>query len=117
MSRRSPSHRSRGSGRRSGQVQETGGKLGTFKKGELLPEIDYVAFQLPEKTISQVVVTDFGHHLLYVPEARNLQQSLCAELPEKQYDQYHTILYNQKRATQLTEFLSGLRERAEIVIN
>ena len=47
-----------------------GGELGTFERGQLLPELDKVVFSLEEGKISEPVQTSFGVHLLKVSRRR-----------------------------------------------
>lgn len=44
----------------------SGGELGTFGRGAMVPEFDSVAFTLPVGTVSDPVKTRFGYHLIYV---------------------------------------------------
>ncbi|HLC70196.1 MAG TPA: protein translocase subunit SecD [Patescibacteria group bacterium] len=41
------------------------GELGTFSKGQMVPEFEKVAFEMPNNSISEVVETQFGYHLIY----------------------------------------------------
>ena len=49
---------------------EKGGDIGTFKKGELLPEIDKEAFRLKAGQISNVIISSGGYHIIKVIEKR-----------------------------------------------
>ena len=45
----------------------SGGALGTFGRGEMVPEFDQVVFSdLPVGEVSEPVKTDFGYHLIQV---------------------------------------------------
>ena len=46
--------------------KSTGGDLGTFEKGRMVPEFEKVAFSQKVGSISQPVKTQFGYHLIYV---------------------------------------------------
>lgn len=46
---------------------KSGGDLGTFGQGDMVPEFDKVVFSdLPLNTVSEPVKTQFGYHLLEV---------------------------------------------------
>ncbi|MCK4378760.1 MAG: peptidylprolyl isomerase, partial [Deltaproteobacteria bacterium] len=50
-----------------GPAANSGGKLGNFKKGQLLPDIEAVAFgKLPVNQMSKIIHTRFGNHLIMV---------------------------------------------------
>ena len=49
-----------------------GGDLGTFRKGQMVPEFDKVVFgDLPVGKVSEPVKTQFGYHILEVQSRAN----------------------------------------------
>lgn len=49
-----------------GPSGENGGSLGTFGKGQMVPEFENAAFTLPVESVSEPILTQFGYHLIYV---------------------------------------------------
>lgn len=45
-----------------------GGDLGTFRKGQMVPEFDQAAFSVPVGQVSEPVKTQFGYHLIKITE-------------------------------------------------
>ncbi len=48
-----------------GAAKTTGGDLGTFGKGAMVPEFEKAVFDAPIGSISEPVETQFGYHLIY----------------------------------------------------
>ncbi|MEP6781306.1 MAG: peptidylprolyl isomerase [Gemmatimonadaceae bacterium] len=62
---------------------ERGGSLGVFSKGEMVPAFEAALLQLKPGTVSQVVQTSFGFHIIYRPtfdEVRDESSSQLAQL-------------------------------------
>ncbi len=49
---------------------ESGGDLGWFGKGAMVEKFETVAFAMPKNTISEVVETEFGYHLIWKQDER-----------------------------------------------
>ena len=47
---------------------KTGGELGTFGRGQMVPEFDQVVFSAPVNEVQGPVKTQFGYHLLEVTQ-------------------------------------------------
>jgi peptidyl-prolyl cis-trans isomerase D len=63
--------------------KEKGGDLGFFKKGDMVPEFEKVAFRLKEGEISRPVRSRFGYHLIKLEEREESYIPPLDEVKEK----------------------------------
>jgi peptidyl-prolyl cis-trans isomerase C len=92
---------------------KNGGDLGLIGKGSGFPEVFDVCFTLPLNAISEVTPSPYGFHLFKVTERRPAQrrplEKAAAEIRDK--------LLRDKRGRAQTEYVAGLRQRAQISID
>jgi foldase protein PrsA len=93
--------------------KDKGGDLGTFKRGQMVPSFDAVAFTEPVNSISAPVKSPFGYHIIQV-EARipGTKATLASATP-----QITDTLRQQQEAPLIQPFLQGLQQKADIKIN
>lgn len=90
----------------------SGGDLGFFGRGAMVPAFDEAVFKLNSGEISGVVETNFGYHIIKVEEVREPSTRTFAEVKEEIADnmrQQEVKGYTFKRASQAYEdiILSG----------
>ena len=95
-----------------GSTAKDGGALGTFKRGELAPQIEAVVFQMSKGQISDVIQTRTGFEFLLVED--HLQAGL-QPIDKVQSDIRHDI-HAQKTQPLLRDYLAELREQSNIVV-
>ena len=76
-----------------GPAAAKGGRLGTFKRGNLLSEIEEVAYKQPLGEASKVIKTSLGYHMIMVTnrtgekEERSLSPTAEEQVKEKLYEE------------------------------
>jgi peptidyl-prolyl cis-trans isomerase SurA len=95
-----------------GTTAKDGGGLGTFKKGELAPQLEAVVFQMNKGQISEVIQTRSGFEILKVED--HLQAGL--QPFEKVEADIRSIIYAQKMQPRMRDYLAELREQSYILI-
>lgn len=88
----------------------SGGDLGFFEKGRMVPAFADVAFALSPGDISPVVKTQFGYHVIKVEETR---EAGTVPLAESQ-DRIRQNLINQQTAETTAALIKTLAEKADI---
>ncbi len=95
-----------------GPSSETGGLLGTFRPGELLPGFEEAAAKLQPGEISDVVRTRVGFHIIRL-EAR---QAAGLRPFEEVQEEIKTEILRDKTERKYQEWLESLRQQAYIKI-
>jgi peptidyl-prolyl cis-trans isomerase SurA len=95
-----------------GSTAKDGGALGTFKRGELPPQIEAVVFQMSKYQISDVIQTRTGFEFLKVED--HLQAGL-QPLDKVETDIFNTV-HTQKVQPLLRDYLAELREQSNIIV-
>lgn len=73
-----------------------GGDLGTFGRGQMVPEFEEVVFTIPVGKLSSPVKTQFGYHLILVTERTEQKQS---EYEDAKKDVETSLIYKKQGET------------------
>jgi peptidyl-prolyl cis-trans isomerase SurA len=88
-----------------------GGELGTFGRGEMVPEFERAAFAAPVGRVVGPVRTQFGWHLILVDE--QVQEAGTGD-PEKALDKLRDELFQKELETQFKQYMEDLKREAFI---
>ena len=91
---------------------EEGGDLGWIIRGQLLPELDTAAFSLPVGTLSDVIQTRLGFHLIRVEERHSGEEISTLEANTATFHE----LYDNKFQEAMAKWLKELKQHAYIEI-
>ena len=95
-----------------GSTAKDGGGLGTFKKGELPPQIEAIVFQLSRGQISEVIQTRTGFEFFKVED----HQQAGLQPLEKVEPDIRNIIHAQKVQPLIRDYLAELREQSNIIV-
>jgi len=89
-----------------------GGELGTFKKGEMLPEIENTVAAMKPEDISDLVITPAGFHIIKL-EKRFTKNAKTFDEAKAEIEE---ILFRKKSEERYNQWLADLRQGAAIEI-
>ncbi|MBI5143667.1 MAG: peptidylprolyl isomerase [Candidatus Omnitrophica bacterium] len=87
-----------------------GGLMGYVKKGDLLPEIENVVFNLKEGELSGIIQTSLGYHIFKVEEKRERKTLSLSEVR----NDVEEAVFREKVKDRLKGWLEALRKNAYI---
>ena len=87
-----------------------GGDLGSFGRGQMVPEFEDAAFSQPVGSVGEVVETQFGFHVIKVTEHLEAKAVDFTEAKARISD----ILYSQKQQDAVKEYVESLRTQADV---
>jgi peptidyl-prolyl cis-trans isomerase C len=91
---------------------QNGGDLGFFQQGQMVGPFNDAAFTLTPGTVSDLVETEFGFHIIKVAE-KQTARTVPLEEVRPQLEQY---LQRQNREQQTDAFVNGLKAKGKIEI-
>ena len=87
-----------------------GGSLGWFGRGMMVPEFDKAAFGMKKGEVSDIVMTEFGYHIIYKADERGGGQQTIVDV----HDQIKDLLRHEARGKAMDAYVADLREKATI---
>jgi len=94
------------------QSAEKGGDLGFFAKERMVPEFSKAAFEAKPNTVTGVVQTQFGYHIIYVTDRK-----AAATIPyEKAKTDIKEFLTSDKIIKTLDDIVASAKKKSKIVI-
>jgi peptidyl-prolyl cis-trans isomerase C len=88
-----------------------GGDLGYLTKGNMIPELEAIVFDMKPGDVSGIVKTDFGYHLFKLEDVR--EASVAMGIDDVREQIMNTLMLD-KRKNAYREFLDALKATADI---
>jgi foldase protein PrsA len=92
--------------------KDKGGDLGSFRRGQMVPAFDKVAFSEPVGAISAPVKSPFGYHIIQVTARDPGQKATLASATDRITD----MLRQQQESPLIQPFLQNLQQKATIQV-
>lgn len=87
-----------------------GGEVGFFSKGKMMPEFEEAAFSMKVDTISDLVKTDYGYHIIHVTDKKEAKEATLKDSKEKIKD----ALFEEKLQTEYPAWLAEAKEEYKV---
>ncbi|MFO7838859.1 MAG: peptidylprolyl isomerase [Desulfosalsimonadaceae bacterium] len=95
------------------QSSESGGELGFFSKGQMVPPFEKAAFSTEPGSVSDIVETRFGYHLIKVEDKKAASKESFDDVKDDIKEQ----MRQQKIQEKLPGYVENLKEKADIEID
>ncbi len=89
---------------------ENGGDLGYFNRGDMVPEFDQAAFELPLGQMSEPIKTQFGYHLLLVEDRKEAGTDTLEDVR----DDIRETLQKQQAVSEFRAYADSLSSLEEV---
>ncbi len=87
-----------------------GGDLGTFSRGQMVPEFEKAAFGQEVGAVGEMVQTQFGYHIIKVTDKKEAKQMAFADVK----DDLGEGLFEERKSEKMQAYLEELRGKAKI---